>query len=140
MSQKYSARRTDEEWLQIITECRRSGLSDAGWCHQHDIPKSTFYNAVARLHDKACEFPERSGEVTAMDLTAPKEPVEIHVIDHSDTHMPVSATPAGTVTNPDNPHVIEITIGPATIKVSGGADPALLQSAILAIGRLDYAG
>lgn len=135
-----SPRRTDDEWFEVITECRRSGLSDAAWCRAHDISKSTFYNAAVRLRKKACQLPDRSGKVTAMDLTAPKEPVEIHVIDQPDTTMAVSAKPAAAVPHLDNSHMIEITIGPATIKAWGGSDPALLQSAILAIGRLNYAG
>ncbi len=34
---KYSNRRSDSEWLQIIQKCRQSGMSDSSWCEQHDI-------------------------------------------------------------------------------------------------------
>lgn len=131
---------TDDEWLEIITECRRSGLSDAAWCRQHDISKSTFYNAAVRLRKKACKLPERSGEIVAVDLTVPKEPVVIHVIDQPDAPISAPARPAAAVPHLDNSHMIEITIGPATIKAASGSDPDLLQSAILAVGRLNYAG
>ena len=30
-------RRTDEEWLSLIQECRSSGLSDKCWCEEHHI-------------------------------------------------------------------------------------------------------
>lgn len=30
-------RRTDEEWLSLIQECRSSGFSDCAWCEQNDI-------------------------------------------------------------------------------------------------------
>lgn len=30
-------RRTDEEWLSLIQQCRSSGFSDRVWCEQNDI-------------------------------------------------------------------------------------------------------
>lgn len=48
---KYQSR-SDEEWLQIINECRRSGLSDSQWYKQHDIREYTFFCAVGRLRKK----------------------------------------------------------------------------------------
>ena len=51
-----------EEWMELITECRRSGMSDADWCRQNNIPTSSFYNAVCRLRKKACEIPVPSDD------------------------------------------------------------------------------
>ena len=31
-----------EERMAIVMECRKSGLTDALWCKQHDIPVGTF--------------------------------------------------------------------------------------------------
>ena len=42
-------RRTDEEWLSLIQQCRSSGFSDRVWCEQNDISINTFYNTVTRL-------------------------------------------------------------------------------------------
>ena len=39
-------RRTDEEWLSLIQQCRSSGFSDRVWCEQNDISINTFYNTV----------------------------------------------------------------------------------------------
>ena len=30
-------RRTDEDWLSLIQQCRSSGFSDRVWCEQNDI-------------------------------------------------------------------------------------------------------
>ena len=30
-------RRTEEDWFQLIQECRTSGLSDKEWCRQNNI-------------------------------------------------------------------------------------------------------
>ena len=42
-------RRTDEEWLSLIQQCRSSGFSDRVWCEHNDISINTFYNTVTRL-------------------------------------------------------------------------------------------
>ena len=51
-------RRTDEEWLSLIQQCRSSGFSDRVWCEQNDISINTFYNTVTRLRKKSCMIPE----------------------------------------------------------------------------------
>lgn len=51
-------RRTDEEWLSLIQQCRSSGFSDHVWCEQNDISINTFYNTVTRLRKKSCMIPE----------------------------------------------------------------------------------
>lgn len=51
-------RRTDEEWLSLIQQCRSSGLSDRVWCEQNDISINTFYNTVTKLRRKSCMVPE----------------------------------------------------------------------------------
>lgn len=51
-------RRTDQEWMALIQECRTSGLSDKEWCERHSIPASTFYTKITRLRKKACDIPK----------------------------------------------------------------------------------
>ena len=51
--------RSDEEWLNIIHECRTSGLPDKIWCEEHHIQPSKFYYHIRRLRAKACEITER---------------------------------------------------------------------------------
>ena len=53
-------KRTDQECLELIQECRASGLSDKEWCDQHHIQRSSFYYHIRRLRDKACQIPESS--------------------------------------------------------------------------------
>ena len=56
---KRHPRRSDEEWLNIIHECRTSGLSDKIWCEEHHIQPSKFYYHIRRLRAKACEITEQ---------------------------------------------------------------------------------
>ena len=39
-------RRTDEEWMSLIQECRNSGFSDRAWREQNDISINTFYTPM----------------------------------------------------------------------------------------------
>lgn len=55
---KRNPRRTDEEWINLIQECRSSGLSDKCWCEEHHIHTSNFYYQIRRLQKKACRIPE----------------------------------------------------------------------------------
>lgn len=53
-----NAQRTQRQWMELIQECRTSGLGDKDWCEQHGIPISTFYTKITRLRQKACEIPK----------------------------------------------------------------------------------
>ena len=44
-----------EEWAQIISQCRASGLSNREFCHQNGIPEKTFYYWLKKLREKAAE-------------------------------------------------------------------------------------
>lgn len=58
-----NAKRTQREWMDLIQECRTSGLGDKEWCEQHGIPISTFYTKITRLRRKACEIPAANRRV-----------------------------------------------------------------------------
>ena len=48
----------DDQWLELISQCRASGLTDRQWCIQNGISVSTFYYHVRDLRKKACAIPE----------------------------------------------------------------------------------
>lgn len=56
---KKNPRRTDKEWLDLIQECRSSGLSDKCWCQEHHIHTSNFYYQIRRLRQKVQILLER---------------------------------------------------------------------------------
>ena len=43
MSKKRAPGRSLDEWMDLVTECRQSGLTDAAWCNEHGISPSCFY-------------------------------------------------------------------------------------------------
>ena len=82
MAQPRANRRSQDEWFQLIQECRNSGLSDRAWCEQHGILVSSFYNAVKRLRKSACDIPLSSNRrAYALDLTSSskQEAVQIDI-------------------------------------------------------------
>ena len=43
MNGKRAPGRSLDEWLELVTSCRQSGLTDAAWCHENGISPSCFY-------------------------------------------------------------------------------------------------
>lgn len=132
MSTSRAKRRSNDEWLNLITECRQSGLTDDAWCRNNGIPVSSFYNAVHRLRESACSVPERAASSTVMDLTASaQEVVQFSIIPEPapEPAAPATAQQMPTV-NFDNSHTIEISVGGSSIRIRNDADPQLLERII----------
>lgn len=127
---RYSTRRSDNEWLHIIQECRQSGMADSSWCEQHDIRLSSFYNAVTRLRKKACDIPERRKTAYALDLTSRQDIVQIDICPDPcpETDTPAALPESGLYL--DNPHTIELCMDGILLRISNSADPALLGQVI----------
>lgn len=95
MENKY-LRHTDDEWLDIISECRSSGDSDRIWCQEHHITLSTFYYQIRRLRKKACCIPEpvksagRAQEVVQIDFaTQDRYPVPLSAVTSPETAVKI---------------------------------------------------
>lgn len=133
MTQPRANRRSQDEWVQLIRECRSSGLSDRTWCEQHGILVSSFYNAVKRLRKSACDIPLSSNRRTyALDLTSASRQEAVR-IDLCPDPYPEAVPPAKQMCpapHPDNSHTIELMMDNVSLKVSNSADPFLLQQII----------
>ena len=110
MTQSRAPRRSQEEWIQLIMECRNSGMTDRTWCEQHGILVSSFYNAVKRLRKKACDIPYVSNKKPyALDLTAQKqEAVQIDLYPETILNQTVPAPQVTSAPHIDNSHTIEL--------------------------------
>lgn len=132
MSRNQAPSRTDNEWFEVITECRNSGLSDSAWCQAHSIPVGTFYCAVNRLRKKAFALPERNSiSNIALDLTTKQDVVRIDIEEPLTPSVP---QPVRQTTYLDNSHTIEIDIHGIGIRISNGADPSLLSMVLSSLG------
>lgn len=123
---RYNTRRSQQEWLQLITECRQSGMADNAWCERHNIPPSSFYNAVARLRKKACAIPESaapSDNLYTLDFTSRQDVVRVDI---GPALVPEAARAHMTASDPDTAHTIELMMGDIRIKISNSVNPGLL--------------
>ena len=132
MSNTRAPRRSREETLQLITECRQSGLSDAEWCKQHDIRISTFYSWIARLRKEACEVPAASYGHTLTG--SPKQDVvKVDILPELPEPAPLSMPDRDAGMHLDNSHTIEIQMADIRIRLTNEASPALLGQTICAL-------
>lgn len=97
MSSKCASGRSLDEWMELVTQCRQSGLTDAAWCNEHGIfSPGCFYNEVIHLRKKACQVPEPAGKASTLDLTSsPKQDVVQIAIE-------LETSPAELISNKDN--------------------------------------
>ena len=122
-----SRKRTQAEWMNIITTCRQSGLSDATWCEQNGISASAFYNAVSRLRKKACDILEPAQTLNVLDITNSRQDVvEVSI---TPDIIPTKTLPSQEMSSMylDNLHTIEITVNGMNIKLSNSVNPVLLE-------------
>lgn len=42
-------RRSQEEWLELIQECRCSGMTDRDWCDQHQVVDRILKAALKKM-------------------------------------------------------------------------------------------
>ncbi len=143
---KRNPRRSSQEWLQLITECRQSGLTDHMWCEQNKIPLSSFYNAVSKLRKESCSVPDSvcsyaAGSYT-LDLTSSQDVVRVEICDSEKIPVfPASGTPQPVLSASsdaaylDNSHTIELNIGASILRISNSADIQLLTSLIQILRR-----
>ncbi len=48
-------------WLDVIQQCRASGLTNQAWCEQHDISLKSYYYWIAKIRKLALEeLPRKS--------------------------------------------------------------------------------
>lgn len=127
MSKKRAPGRSLDEWMELVTECRQSGLTDAAWCNEHGISPSCFYNAVTRLRKRACQIPEPVGKATTLDLTSHKQDVVQIAIEPE--RFPKKVLPDSGTTSMylDNSHTIEINAKGLLIRVNNTVQPMLLK-------------
>ena len=115
MADKRAPVRSLDEWMELVTECRQSGLTDAAWCNEHGISPSCFYNAVTRLRKKACQIPDHKQDVVQIAIEPEHSPAEL---------LPHTGNSSMYI---DNSHTIEIEAKGLLIRVGNNVQPVLLK-------------
>ena len=127
MSKKRAPGRSLDEWMELVTECRQSGLTDAAWCNEHGISPSCFYNAVTRLRKKACQIPDPAPKASTLDLTSHKQDVVQITIEPEDSPAELLPHAENNSMYLDNSHTIEIEAKGLLIRMSNDVQPVLLK-------------
>ena len=70
MSKKRAPGRSLDEWMELVTECRQSGLTDAAWCNEHGISPGCLLQCSYPSPKKACQIPDPVGKASTLDLTS----------------------------------------------------------------------
>ncbi len=135
----FRARTTPEQQLAYITQCRQSGMTDADWCRENDIPISTFYSWVGRCRKNACSVPAPSyGHSVKTAVEQDVVPVNIVAADLPSKTMAPAASSVTLQEKPylDNSHTIEVSMQSMTIRISNQADLDLLAGTLRLLKEL----
>ena len=127
MSNKRTPGRSLDEWMELVNECRQSGLTDAAWCNEHGISPSCFYNAVTRLRKRACQIPDPVGKASTLDLTSHKQDVVQIAIEPAIPPEDLIPNGRNSPMHLDNSHTIEIEAKGFLIRMSNTIQPTLLK-------------
>ena len=127
MSNKRAPGRSLDEWMELVTECRQSGLTDAAWCNEHGISPSCFYNAVTRLRKRACQIPDPVGKASTLDPTSHKQDVVQIAIEREISPAELIPNGRNSSMHLDNSHTIEIEAKGLLIRMSNTIQPTLLK-------------
>ena len=127
MSNKRTPGRSLDEWMELVNECRQSGLTDAAWCNEHGISPSCFYNAVTRLRKRACQIPDPVGKASTLDPTSHKQDVVQIAIEPESSPAELIPNGRNSSMHLDNSHTIEIEAKGLLIRMSNTIQPTLLK-------------
>lgn len=122
--------RSDQEWLELIQECRASGLSARNWCQTNSISIKTFYNKVADLRKNSCVTP---GSQTV--LSGQKHEVVPLEMAANPVLYPENPTD-GAVQIPSAHAAVTVRISGYSVEISESASEDIIRNTFLALGRL----
>lgn len=123
MGSKYSL----QQKLDMIMECRSSGLTDHQWCEQNGIGNSTFYYWINQLKETGAVIPPRSTCETITPALK-QDVVRVDIVQSEDRISSTSETEC--CCN----NVVEIAIGKAVIKISNEISKDLLVNLMSCLG------
>ena len=127
MSCKRASKRSLDDWMEMVTACRQSGMTDADWCAEHGIAPSSFYNAVTRLRKQVCQIPDPIKKVSTLDLTSRKQDVVRIAIEPENSPEELLPNPMDSSMYLDNSYTIEIETNGILIRMSNSVQPSLLN-------------
>ena len=128
--------RTLSEWLSIVMECRKSGLTDIEWCRRNAINYEAFKTAAKRLRSASIPLPSRV-KLNCVDLTVAAKPdvVKVDIINDPPSESDLPATLDSTV-DPLTGSSIIVCLKAGEIRIDNNANPALVSCVLQTLGGL----
>lgn len=118
------------DWMQVIQECRTSGLSDRAWCLENGIPISSFYYQIRRLRHLACDIPQRDNSISAVEH---HDVVKVQIAEDTEVVGPVhKQEPASS----DIPSCVSIRYNGAVLEISEHANTSAIMAALQAVKEI----
>lgn len=125
------------EQVELIMECRRSGLSDYQWCKNRGIHPGTFYNWVSKLRKAGYEIPDSESRTSALPVK--QEVVRLEMVESTistPAKMEQNASPVPAATLPEI--AAEIEFGAFKVRFYQGADATFIQNTLRCIGGMSH--
>ncbi len=123
-------RRTDQEWLELIQQCRTSTMSDKDWCDLHHIQRSSFYYHIRRFRDSACAIPEASLPV----VHGKQEVVQLRISDLDS--FPIQTPALNNSLEFSSDTAIRLTVHGIRIEITNAAAGETIKNTITALQSL----
>lgn len=120
---------TDQEWFDLIQDCRTSGLKINGWCEQHGITLKALYYHTRRLQQKGYSIPER------VISTAPKQKQDIIQLDIPG-NLSVGSNARPTLAPETSAAAVRIDFYGVLLEISNHAAPDIITNTVHALLKL----
>lgn len=121
-----------DEQIQLILQCRASGLSDYQWCQNNGILPGTFYNWISKLKKRGVTIPEPAYKTEGIPLQ--QDVVKLDVLSsYHPAVMEQNACIPASPTIAERP-TIDIIIGKAEVHFYNDTNPELLKLVLLNLG------
>ena len=135
-------RKTTSEQLQLIRECRRSGMNITDWCQMKGIKVDTFYSWNGRLKkkgllDTAATIPQPffqdsvRPDIVKINRISPEK---IPCAEQYDPAAPIGMAICEPVMSSAMLPVMEVAVGNVMLKVTNQVNPRLLAEMIRLLG------
>lgn len=124
-------RYSKEEWLDMIRDCKSSGLSDQEWCREHHLSRTTFYKHLKQFHMTAGD---NGGHLPVKNLPPIPEEHEILPLIITDEPSLQVSDPLPVKdqcrTTPSFIPAIRVTVGNITYEISNEASSSLVAETL----------
>ena len=120
-------RRSDEEWRELIRQCKASGLSDHEWLKQNHISESSFYNKLKKFSNQGVEESTPVSKKNLREVPESHDIVQISFEDGSNSLQTSSI-----------PKTAAITLHAAsfTLDIHNHAEAEVIRNTLLALKSL----